>query len=130
MTLTFISVAARNRTTRRICLLFLLICLPCLGAYGQISLTSAVDLALRNSERIKMAESDVDHARFALAQTKDVYIPNLIGSSSGLGYGYGFPLGPPTLFSVSSGSLVFSYSQKDYVRGRRRRAPGRQPRPA
>ena len=87
-----------------------------LPAHGQISLTSAVDLALRNSERIKMAESDVDRARAVFAQTKDVYIPNLIGSSSGLGYGYGFPLGPPTLFSVSSGSLVFSYSQKDYVR--------------
>ena len=86
------------------------------AAHGQISLTAAVDLALRNSERIKMAESEVDRARAAFAQTKDVYIPNLIGSSSGLGYGYGFPLGPPTLFSVSSGSLVFSYSQKDYVR--------------
>ncbi len=113
---TSISVAARSRTTRGFSLVFLLTSLPCLGAYGQISLTSAVDLALRNSERIKMAESDVDRARAAFAQTKDVYIPNLVGSSSGLGYGYGFPLGPPTLFSISSGSLVFSYSQKDYVR--------------
>ena len=113
---TSISVAARSRITRGFSLFFLLTSLPCLGAYGQISLTSAVDLALRNSERIKMAESDVDRARAAFAQTKDVYIPNLVGSSSGLGYGYGFPLGPPTLFSISSGSLVFSYSQKDYVR--------------
>ena len=116
MTSTSIFTASHSRIARWSCLLLGLMVLPCLGAQGQISLTSAVDLALRNSERIKIAESDVDHARFALAQTRDVYIPNLIGSSSGLGYGYGFPLGPPTLFSVSSGSLVFSYSQKDYVR--------------
>ena len=118
MTKTSIPAPAWSWTGRTFGLCFALIGLagPGLTAHGQISLTSAVDLALRNSERIKMAESDVDHARFALAQTKDVYIPNLVGSSSGLGYGYGFPLGPPTLFSVSSGSLVFSYSQKDYVR--------------
>ena len=118
MTKTFIPARAWSWTGYKFGLFFALLGLsgPCLTAHGQISLTSAVDLALRNSERIKMAESDVDHARFALAQTKDVYIPNLVGSSSGLGYGYGFPLGPPTLFSVSSGSLVFSYSQKDYIR--------------
>ncbi len=116
MTSTPLSFAVRKSVVRTLCLLFALAVVPYSGAHGQISLTSAVDLALRNSERIKIAESDVDHARFALAQTKDVYIPNLIGSSSGLGYGYGFPLGPPTLFNISSGSLVFSYSQRDYVR--------------
>lgn len=118
MTPISISVPACGRAPRRSSLLFALMGLigSCTVAHGQISLTSAVDLALRNSERIKLAESDVDRARAAFAQTKDVYIPNLIGSSSGLGYGYGFPLGPPTLFSVSSGSLVFSYSQKDYIR--------------
>ena len=33
---------------------------------AQVSLTSAVDLALRNSPRVKMAEADVDKARAAL----------------------------------------------------------------
>ncbi len=83
---------------------------------AQVSLTSAVDLALRNSPRVKMAEADVAKARAAVAETKDVYIPSVVGQSSGLGYSYGFPLGTPTIFSFSAQSLVFSYSQRDYIR--------------
>jgi len=85
-------------------------------AHAQVSFTAAVDLALRNSAKVKMAESDVDHARAGLAEARDVYIPTVVGSSAGLGYAYGFPLGTPTVFSFTASSLVFSYSQKDYIR--------------
>ena len=85
-------------------------------ARAQISFTSAIDLALGNSPRVKMAQADVDKARAALAETHDVYIPTVTASSGAGGYAYGFPLSPPTVFSFASQSLVFSYSQKDYIR--------------
>jgi outer membrane protein TolC len=85
-------------------------------ARAQISFTSAVDLALRNSPRVKMAQADVDKARAALADSRDVYIPTVTGSTGAAGYAYGFPLATPTVFSFTASSLIFSYSQKDYIR--------------
>jgi outer membrane protein TolC len=86
-------------------------------AIGQISFTTAVDLALKNSPRVSMAEADVAKAQAALQQLHDAYIPTVTG---GIGLGppsYGFPLGTPSLFNITSQSLVFSYAQRDYIRG-------------
>jgi outer membrane protein TolC len=47
-----------------------------------------------------------------------VYLPAIVGGS-GLGYSYGFPLGQPTVFNVGSQSLLFNYSQRDYIRAAR-----------
>lgn len=87
-------------------------------ASAQISFTSAVDLALRNSPRVRMAEAEVNRARAALADAHDVYIPSLV-ASSGLGYSYGYPIDTPTIFSFQAQSLVFSLSQFDYIRSAR-----------
>jgi outer membrane protein TolC len=59
-------------------------------AGAQISFTTAVDLALKNSPKVLMAKAEVDKAIAALSETRDIYIPTLIGGS-GLGYSYGFP---------------------------------------
>jgi outer membrane protein TolC len=85
-------------------------------ARSQISFTTAVDLALKNSPRVKMAEADVARARASLEEAKDVYIPTIGAASSAGGYSYGFPLGTPTVFQLSAQSLVFSFSQRDYLR--------------
>jgi outer membrane protein TolC len=85
-------------------------------ARSQISFTTAVDLALKNSPRVKMAEADVARARASLEEAKDVYIPTIAAASSAGGYSYGFPLGTPTVFQLSAQSLVFSFSQRDYLR--------------
>jgi outer membrane protein TolC len=87
-----------------------------LPGYGQISLISSVNLALSNDPRVRMAESDVARARASLQEAKDAFVPSITGSSSGAGYSHGFPLGVPTVFSFSAQSLVFSFSQKDYIR--------------
>lgn len=87
----------------------------CACASAQISLTSAVDLALRNSPKIRAAQADVDKARAALAQAHDAYIPNIV-ADGGYGNGLGPPSGLPTVFSLSSQSLVFNFSQQDNVR--------------
>jgi len=94
------------------------LCLACANVHAQISFTSAIDLALRNSPRVKMAEAEVARAHAALAQAQDVYIPSLM-ASSGLGYSYGYPLGTPTIFSFQAQSLVYNNSQHDYIRAAR-----------
>lgn len=87
-------------------------------AAAQISFTTAVDLALKNSPRVMAAEAEVAKAQAALEGAKDVYIPTLVGGS-GLGYSYGFPVGQPSIFNFTSQSLLFNYSQQDYIRAAR-----------
>ena len=102
----------------RAALPFALLCLTALPAAAQLSFTTAVDLALRNSPRVKAAEADVAKAIAQLDQLHDAYIPAISGGS-GLGYSYGFPIGTPSVFNFTAQSLVFNYSQKNYVRAGR-----------
>ncbi len=87
-------------------------------ASAQLSFTSAVDLALRNSSRVKAAEADAHKALATLQESHDVYIPAVM-IGSGLGYTYGFPVGQPTVYNASLQSLVFDYSQRNYIRASR-----------
>ncbi|WP_263365550.1 TolC family protein [Edaphobacter bradus] len=87
-------------------------------AVAQISFTTAVDLALRSSLKVKLAQVEVDKARAVLEESQDAYIPTLVGGS-GLGYSYGFPVGQPSVFNVNSQSLLFNFSQHDYIRAAR-----------
>ena len=85
------------------------------SAVGDVSLYTVVDLALRNSHAVHVAEADQQRTRAIWMETRDIYIPSF-SVGSGLGYSYGFPLGNPTLFNVQSQFLAFSFSQPDYVR--------------
>jgi outer membrane protein TolC len=85
------------------------------GASAQISLSSAVDLALKNDPKVKMSEASVQKAQAALEETHDVYIPTL-SANGGYGQGFGVPTGLPTVFSLSSQSMVFNFSQHDNIR--------------
>jgi outer membrane protein TolC len=84
-------------------------------AQAQVSLYTAVDLALRNSTSVRMAAADLDRARAGFKESRDAYKPSL-SIGSGLGYSYGFPLGEPSVFNVTSQSLILSFSQPDYIR--------------
>ena len=89
------------------------------AAHSQsVSLYTAVDLALRNSPEVRMAEADVRRAAAGLAEQKDAYLPSFTFNSN-IGYSYGFPVGQPSVLNVQSNSLVFSSSQPDYVRSAR-----------
>ena len=86
---------------------------------AQISFSTAVDLALKNSPKVKMAQADVDKAMAALQQLRDAFVPTVV-AGSGLGPpSYGFPLGQPSIFTITGQSLVFSFSQRDYIRSSR-----------
>ncbi len=80
------------------------------SAPAQISLSSVVDLAMRNSTQVNSAAANVERATATLAEVKDAYLPNVLLGSS-VGYTYGFPVGQPSVFNVQSGSLLYSFSQ-------------------
>lgn len=87
-------------------------------ASAQVSLATVVDLAQRNSSTVKLAQADLLKAQGALAQTQDAYIPNL-GIGTNFGYSHGFPTGQPSVGSATMQSLVFSYSQRQYIKAAR-----------
>ncbi len=88
--------------------------LPAAGT-AQISLTTAVNLAEKNSPNVRAAVADAQRAAALLSQAKDAYIPNFVLGVSP-GYAYGFPLGYPSFFNANAASLVYSWSQPDYLR--------------
>jgi outer membrane protein TolC len=88
------------------------------AACAQISLSTAVDLALRDNPRVQGAQADVDKARAQLSEAHDVYVPS-INAGAAVGQSYGYSPYPPTLFTVTGGGLVFSASQSSYIRSAR-----------
>ena len=82
---------------------------------AQISLQTAVSLALKNSPKIRIAQADLDKARAARGEAKDAYVP-AVSTQAGYGQSTGAPLNVPVIFSISANSLVFSFAQKDYIR--------------
>lgn len=86
-----------------------------LPASAQISFASAVNLALQNSPRVKVAQNQVEQARAALSVTKDIFIPSVV-AAGGVGYSYGITLSVPTIFTLNAQSLIFSPAQRAYIR--------------
>lgn len=84
-------------------------------AHAQISLSGAVDLALSNDPKVLAAQADVKRAQSIFDQAHDAYVPT-ISASGGYGTSTGVPLSVPTVFQLSSSSLLFNFSQKDIVR--------------
>ena len=87
-------------------------------ARAQVSLPSVVDLALQNSTQVHIAMANVQRALAGLSESKDAYLPSFVLGSS-LGYSYGFPVGQPSVYNIGSQSLLFSFSQPDYIRAAR-----------
>ena len=85
------------------------------AASAQISLASAIDLALKINPRVLAAQADVARTQAIVDQTKDVYIPTV---SVGFGYGksYGYLGGQPSIVTLTTQSLVYSPSQRNYIR--------------
>ncbi len=102
----------------RLALLATLCVLSAHVAAAQISLQTAVDLALRNSPKVRSAQADLDKASAARDEARDAYVPQVI-TQAGYGQSTGAPLGVPIIFSISAQSLVFSFSQRDYIRAAR-----------
>ena len=88
---------------------------PGQSAGAQMSLSTAVDLAERNSPKVKMAEADLARARASLGVSKDAFIPT-VAATGGYGKSTGAPLGVPVIFALNAQSLIYNFSQFDYIR--------------
>lgn len=88
----------------------------CLPAAAQVSLKTAVELAQRNSTAVRIAQADVSKASAVLSESKDVTIPSLV-FNTGLPVfpEVGFTGQPPSIWSATIQSLVFSIPQKHYI---------------
>lgn len=123
--ITSVTAGLQSQASRRphvnLALILGLLALPVFSqrAHGQVTLTTAVDMALSHSPKLRIAQTDVDKARASLEQARDVYIPTVtVGIGAG-GYAWGYSPNPPALFTFNSQSLVFSYSQRDFIRAGR-----------
>jgi outer membrane protein TolC len=87
-----------------------------LAAGAQVSLVTVVDLAQRNSTSVLEAAADVRKADAALSESKDVVIPSL-SFATGLPTfpEVGFTGSPPSIWTATVQSLVFSIPQKRYI---------------
>lgn len=74
-----------------------------------------IQLALRNSPRVRGAELDLRKAQQNLAIAKDIFIPSVV-TGGGLGWTYGITLTVPTIFTVNAQSLVYSNQQRFAIR--------------
>lgn len=88
-------------------------------ASAQVSLGTVIALAQRNSTSVRIAQADLDKANAVLRETKDVYIPNFVIGSNVGPPSIGFTFGSPSIASATMQSLVFSYSQGQYIKAAR-----------
>jgi outer membrane protein TolC len=86
------------------------------AAPAQVSLTTVVELAQKNSVTVRLAQADVQRATAQLAQTRDAFIPSLaFGSGLPAFPEVGFTGSLPTIYGGTVQSLVFSRPQIQYI---------------
>jgi len=78
----------------------------------------AIELAIRNSTAMSSASADVSRLQSLYQESRDAYIPQVY-FGSGLAYSFGFPLGEPSIFKVSSTSLLLNYAQREFIKAAR-----------
>ena len=85
-------------------------------ARAQVSLATVVDLAQRNSTSARVAAADVKKAAAVLSESQDALIPS-IGFGTGLPVfpEIGFTGQPPSIWTATVQSLVYSIPQKRYI---------------
>ena len=93
----------------------LCILLPAFG-HAQVSLATVVDLAQKNSTGVRAAVADVNKASAVLSETKDAVIPSLnVNTGLPVFPEVGFTGQPPSIWSATVQSLVYSIPQKKYI---------------
>ena len=94
----------------------LLVSFSCLAE--PIPFKRAIELAIRNSTTINAATVDVSRLQAVYQETRDQYVPQVY-FGSGLAYSFGFPLGEPSIFKVSSTSLLLNQAQREFIKAAR-----------
>ena len=87
---------------------------------AQVSLTTVVELAQKNSTTVRLAQADVQKAASQLSQSRDAFIPSIsFGSGLPAFPEIGFTGSLPTIVDGSIQSMVFSLPQIRYIQAAR-----------
>jgi outer membrane protein TolC len=89
-------------------------------APAQVSLTTVVELAQKNSSKVLLAQADVQKASSELAQSRDAFVPTVtFGSGLPAFPEVGFTGSLPTIWGSQVQSMVFSMPQIRYIQAAR-----------
>jgi outer membrane protein TolC len=91
---------------------------PSIANAEPVTFKRAIELAIRNSTAVNSADVDVNRLQATYQEARDQYIPQVY-FGSGLAYSFGFPLGEPSLFKVSSTSLLLNQAQREFIKAAR-----------
>ena len=91
---------------------------PCIANAEPVTFKRAIELAVRNSTAVNSADVDVNRLQASYQEARDQYIPQVY-FGSGLAYSFGFPLGEPSIFKVSSTSLLLNEAQREFIKAAR-----------
>jgi outer membrane protein TolC len=91
---------------------------PSIANAEPVTFKRAIELAIRNSTAVNAADVDVNRLQATYQEARDQYIPQVY-FGSGLAYSFGFPLGEPSLFKVSSTSLLLNQAQREFIKAAR-----------
>src|SRR5438045_1770846 len=75
----------------------------------------AIELAIRSSAQMEIAVSDQDKAYAGYLEARNQFIPQVY-LGSGIAGSFGFPLGAPSIFNVSSQSLLYNPAAREFTR--------------
>lgn len=76
---------------------------------------TAIELAIRNSAQMEIAVADQNKAHAGYLEARDQFIPQIY-LGSGIAGSFGFPLGAPSIFNVSSQSLLYNPAARDFAK--------------
>ncbi|HWP83627.1 MAG TPA: TolC family protein [Terriglobia bacterium] len=99
------------------------------GPSRRLSLTEAIDLALRNNRQIQLAQADADRAAAEHEEARSSFRPRVL-FGSGLAYSAGFPLSiegsAPSIFQINASAALFDRNLRNLERqaGQMRQAAG------
>jgi outer membrane protein TolC len=89
-------------------------------APAQVSLTTVVELAQKNSATVHLAQADVQRASSLLAESRDAFVPSVsFGSGLPAFPEVGFTGSLPTIWDSTVQSMVFSMPQIRYIQAAR-----------
>jgi len=89
-------------------------------APAQVSLSTVVELAQKNSSSVRLAKADVQKAQAQLAQARNAFVPSIsFGSGLPAFPEIGFTGSLPTIWDSQVQSMVFSMPQIRYIQAAR-----------
>jgi len=112
----------RHKTLGLTAIFFAALALACapIQLRAQVSLTTVVELAQKNSATVHLAQADVQKAASLWSQSKDAFVPSIsFGSGLPAFPEIGFTGSLPTIWDGSLQSMVFSLPQIKYIQAAR-----------